>query len=116
MQRTLESLQDDLIKSFEILDFKSGECFYYLKVMAIIVDGSQLHIKEYNSFDNYIYSYHWQDSEGSMKIRWDNPPHHRNLCTFPDHKHSPQLEESKEMSLEKVLEEIREILHEQAPK
>lgn len=112
MQRTLESLQDKLIKSFEILDFKSGESFYYLKVKAVIVDDSVLQIKEYSSFDSYFYSYHWQDSDGSLRIRWDNSPHHRNLCTFPDHKHSPQLEESKEMTLEEALDEIRKFLHE----
>ena len=65
------------------------------------------------SFDSYFYSYHWQDSDGSLRIRWDNSPHHKNLRTFPDHKHSPQLEESKEMSLEKALDEIRKFLHEQ---
>ena len=41
MLRTLESLQDKLIKSFEILDFKSGEGFYFLKVKAVIVDISR---------------------------------------------------------------------------
>ena len=38
MQGTLESLQDELIKSFEILDFKSGESFYFLKVKAVLID------------------------------------------------------------------------------
>jgi hypothetical protein len=110
MQPTLESLQDDLIKSFEILDFKSGESFYFLKVRAVIIDDSLLHIKEYSSFDGYLYSYHWQNPDGSLRIRWDNSPHHRTLSTFPDHKHAPELAESKEMSLAEALEEIREIL------
>ena len=110
MQRTLESLQDKLIKSFEILDFKSGESFYFLKIKAVIVDDSLLRIKEYSSLDGYFYSYHWQNSDGSLRVQWDNSPHHKNLSTFPDHKHSPQLEESKEMSLEEVLREIGEIL------
>ncbi|MGD0951376.1 MAG: hypothetical protein ABR985_03125 [Methanotrichaceae archaeon] len=47
MRRTLESLQDELVKSFEILDFKSGERFYFIKVKAVLKDDSQLHIKEY---------------------------------------------------------------------
>ena len=110
MRRTLESLQDELVKSFEILDFKSGERFYFIKVKAVLKDDSQLHIKEYNSFDSYLYSYHWQDVNGSLRIRWDNSPHHSDLGTFPDHKHSPELEESKEMSLEEVLKEIKENL------
>lgn len=89
MLRTLELLHDDLIKEFEILDFKSGEDFYFLSI---------------------LYSYHWQDKNGSLRIRWDNAPHHSNLRTFPDHKHIPQLEESDEMELENVLKEIKGLL------
>jgi hypothetical protein len=107
MLKTLESLQDRVIKSYEILDFKSGESFYFLKVKAVIIDDSELHIKEYYSVDSYFYSYHWQDRNGFMKIRWDNAPHHRHLGTFPDHKHDPVLAESGEMSLKDVLKEIK---------
>ncbi len=32
------------------------------------------------------YSYHWQKEDGEF-IRFDNAPHHRQLETFPDHKH-----------------------------
>jgi hypothetical protein len=113
MQPTLESLQDKLIKSFEILDFKSSENFYFLKVRAVIIDNSLLHIKEYISLDGYLYSYHWQDADGALRIRWDNSPHHRTLRTFPDHKHAPELAESKEMSLAEALEEIRMLLREE---
>jgi hypothetical protein len=113
MRRTLESLQDKAIRSYEILDFKSGESFYFLKVKAVLFDGSQLHIREYTSFDSYFYSYHWQDLSGSLRTRWDNAPHHRELCTFPNHKHSPNLEESREMSLDEVLNEIKEKLQRQ---
>jgi len=110
MQQTLESLQDELIKSFEILDFKSGKGFYFLKKTIVISDGSLLHIKEYRSLDDYLYSYHWQESDGSLRIRWDNSPHHRNLRTFPDHKHAPELMESKEMCLADALDEVRAII------
>lgn len=114
MRRTLESLKDKLIKSFEILDFKSGESFYFLRVKAILIDDSSLYIKEYCSLDGYFYSYHWQDQDGSLRIRWDNAPHHDDLRTFPHHKHSPQLEESKEMNLEDVMLEIKDNLHKYA--
>ncbi len=112
MRRTLESLKDNLIKSFEILDFKSGESFYFLRVKVVLVDDSQLYIKEYRSLDSFLYSYHWQDQNGSMRIRWDNAPHHDDLRTFPHHKHTPQLEESMEMNLEDVMKEIKERLRE----
>lgn len=42
MLKTLESLQDKVIKSYEILDFKSGESFYFLKVKAVLIDDSEL--------------------------------------------------------------------------
>jgi hypothetical protein len=110
MQQTLESLQDELIRSFEILDFNSGKSSYFLKIMAVISDGSLLQINEYSSLDDYLYSDHWQGSDGSLRIRWDNSPHHRNLRTFPDNKHAPELMDSKEMCLADALDEIRTII------
>ena len=108
MLKTLELLQDDLIKSFDILDFKSGESFYFIRIRADLIDGSELYIKEYFSSEDFLYSYHWQDDEGSILVRWDNAPHHNQLRNYPYHKHDPELKESEEMSLEDVLEEIRE--------
>ena len=53
------------------------------------VDGSKLNV--YIS-DNKIsikhkYSFHWQNTDNQMTIRWDNAPHHPNISTFPHHKH-----------------------------
>jgi len=110
MLPTLELLRDELIKSYEILDFKSGESFYYLKVKAVFLDDSVLHVREYASSQDYLYSYHWQEEDGSLRIRWDNSPHHDQLKTFPSHKHAPQLQESDEVSLKDVLETIRKEL------
>jgi hypothetical protein len=33
------------------------------------------------------YSYYWLNSDESLKIGWDNVPHHRELENFPHHKH-----------------------------
>jgi hypothetical protein len=33
------------------------------------------------------YSFHWQDSSGNLKIRWDNAPHYHGLENFPHHIH-----------------------------
>lgn len=33
------------------------------------------------------YSFHWQDSDGRLRMRWDNAPHHPELPTHPDHLH-----------------------------
>ena len=94
MLKTLELLSSHrLIKKSELLDFKQGEEFYYLRIKAILTDGSKLHIREYVSKTKYLYSYHWQDNKGKLIIRWDNAPHHKHLKTFPHHKHTPHLEE-----------------------
>ncbi|MEX2704394.1 MAG: DUF6516 family protein [Candidatus Freyrarchaeum guaymaensis] len=107
MLKTLELLSSHrLIKKSELLDFKQGEEFYYLRIKAILTDGSELHIREYVSKTKYLYSYHWQDNKGKLIIRWDNSPHHKHLKTFPHHKHTPHLEESTETSLEEVLKII----------
>lgn len=66
MLKTLEPLQDKVINSYEILDFKSGESFYFLKVKAVLIYDSELHIKEYFSIESYLYPYHWQDKNGPM--------------------------------------------------
>ncbi|MDT8402898.1 MAG: DUF6516 family protein, partial [Bacteroidales bacterium] len=33
------------------------------------------------------YKYHWQTENGELIERWDNVPHHREIDTFPHHKH-----------------------------
>ncbi|PDV97963.1 toxin-antitoxin system TumE family protein [Candidatus Chloroploca asiatica] len=35
----------------------------------------------------FRYSYYWLASDASLKIGWDNVPHHRELENFPHHKH-----------------------------
>ncbi len=110
MLKTLELLKSKCIKSYDILDFKQGEEFYFLKLKAILVDNSELHIKEYVSEKEYLYSYHWQDEKGRLRIRWDNSPHHQYIKTFPHHKHAPELMESNELSLEDILRVIEEKL------
>ena len=113
MLKTLELLKSKLVKSYELLDFKQGEDFYFLKLKAILIDNSELYIKEYISEKDYLYSYHWQDEKGSLRIRWDNSPHHKHIKTFPHHKHMPKIGESNELSLEAVLRVIEEKLEEE---
>jgi hypothetical protein len=36
MLKTLELLKSKLVKSYELLDFKQGEDFYFLKLKAIL--------------------------------------------------------------------------------
>ncbi|WP_457613542.1 toxin-antitoxin system TumE family protein, partial [Methanocaldococcus sp.] len=101
-----------IIKDFKILDFKEGNDFYYLKIEAILIDDGKLYIKEHVSNENYIYSFHWQDKNGDLIVRWDNAPHYKNIKTFPHHKHTKNgVEESDEVCLEDVLKYIENQLN-----
>lgn len=33
------------------------------------------------------YSFHWQNSDGQLRKRWDNAAHHREISTYPNHVH-----------------------------
>ena len=111
MLRELELLEKSpVIKSYEILDYKEGGSFYFLKIKAVLVDGSVLHIREFVSEEEYNYSFQWQRN-GNLIIRWDNAPHHRGIETFPHHKHvgsKDNVQPSGEISLEDVLGVIEE--------
>lgn len=89
MLRTLKLLSEcPAVRSYEVQDFRRGDYFYYLKIQAELQDGTVLYIREYVSDEEYNYSYHWQDRRSKMIARWDNAPHHRQIATFPHHKHN----------------------------
>lgn len=51
--------------------------------------------------------------EGSLRVRWDNAPHHPHIATYPHHKHVGDetiIEPSEEMSLDAVLGIIETML------
>ena len=60
------------------------------------------------------YSFHLQDARGRLVFRYDNAPHHRELPTFPHHKHvqfgagRPRLITHQQPSLAEVIREVWE--------
>jgi len=104
MLKTLSFIEESkIVKSYEIQDFKQGKDSYYLKIKLILIDESEFCNREYTSEREYLYSYHWQNKDGKLRIRWDNAPHHKEIKTFPHHKHSPDLRESTEIGLEEIM-------------
>jgi hypothetical protein len=80
----------------------------FLKVKAEVHDGSILYITEMHTEDYHKYSYHWQESNGELIMRWDNKPHWHDLETFPHHKHvNDQVLPSRRITIEEVIEEIK---------
>lgn len=97
------------------VDLYEGEgSIFRFKETAFLEDQSKLHIKEYRFLDqSRKYSYHREDSNDRLVIRWDNAEHWKNLPTFPNHKHmsSPQsVAPSYETDLESVILAIVEQL------
>ena len=93
-----------VIQAYRILDFKVWKTGSFIKIEIVVQDGSFLYVREYSDDKERNYSYHWQDKAGELILRWDNSPHHRQLRTFPHHKHiNGTVAESFEISLEEVL-------------
>jgi hypothetical protein len=91
----------------EVIDFVDEASVKYLKCRADLLDGSKLYIIESSFAANSKYSYHWQDSNNQLIVRWDNAPHHAHLSTFPHHRHEPdQIRSSPRVAIDEVLAEI----------
>ncbi len=63
----------------------------YFKGMLEFMDGSILHFAEfvetYELVKRLKYKYHLQSESGDLIARWDNVLPHRDISTFPHHKH-----------------------------
>lgn len=59
------------------------------------------------------YSFHWQDSAGKLRKRWDNAAHHSEIASHPHHLHDGdenRVLSSQPMTTEVVLKIISEHL------
>lgn len=96
-----------LVVEYEISQLVEERSASFFKAKVILVDGSLLFIKELRFPDGSKYSYHWQDIDGQLLIRWDNAPHHEEIDTYPNHKHvGEEIVSSSRVSVEEVLSEI----------
>jgi len=82
----------------------------------IFVDESVLHFIEFinvkQTAEVYKYSYHYQDRNGNLVFRYDMAPHHREIESFPHHKHihSNKLTAASAPALAQVLDEIADLI------
>lgn len=75
-----------------------------------------LQASEYRDEQVRNYAFHWQDADKTLRVRWDNAPHHSHIATYPHHKHTPEgIFESWEMTLESVLEQVDQFLRTRSP-
>ncbi|MCK5055602.1 MAG: hypothetical protein KAT34_03035 [Candidatus Aminicenantes bacterium] len=103
-----------IIKNIEIKAYEFDENQLRIKVVLRLSDKSKLIIKDYKFSNNKRkYAYHWMDSQGKLKIRWDNAPHWEAISTFPHHKHvgsTENLLHSTETDIDSVLNYIEKII------
>jgi hypothetical protein len=77
----------EIFNNYKILDYKSFLTWLYIKILIILPDNSKLFISEYIDESNRNYSYHWQDRDDNLIMRFDNAPNHKDINTYPNHYH-----------------------------
>lgn len=99
------------IKNVEVLDLRIFKTGFYVKIIVQLKDDSVLNIREYVDEFERAYSYHWQTKEGKLIIRWDNAPHHKNISTYPHHKHiKEKILPNYAITCEEILKEIEQVI------
>lgn len=74
-------------------------------------NGTILEFVESITPERLKYRYQFMNADGTVIFRYDNAPHHRNLATFPHHKHvGENVIEREEPTLRVVIDEIIDLL------
>lgn len=85
-----------------------------LKMVMVLRDGSTLRVAERWQHSRLIrYSYYWLTEHDTLRIGWDNAPHHSKVDSFPHHKHlgeQGQIAASSETRLEEVMAAVEDML------
>ncbi len=92
------------------VDFDGTAGYSRLKIRAKLTNGWQFQVWEHETPVARQYAYHVFDAD-AMVMRWDNAPHHRDISTFPYHKHmGEEIAESEEMQISDVLAELEKMI------
>jgi len=79
---TIVARKSKAVKRVEVLDLVSERKIQGIRMKLTLKDNSLLHVRETLVNKKNFYSYHWQKSDGSLIMRWDNSPHWK-VKTFP---------------------------------
>ena len=104
MREIIERYGPILLKH-EILVWENEPTAYRFKAMLYFLDGSTLAVRDYYLGGERKYSYHWQDKDANILVRWDNAGHWKDVPTFPHHKHvKDEVLPSTETTIEDILD------------
>ncbi len=113
--KTIERLLGDskLIadKTVDFKEFSSDEGM--VRGRLLFLGGYVLTFMEYiqTGKERPKYRFNLSDGKGDMIFRYDNAAHHKEISTFPHHKHvSTEIKPSKEIGLAEVLSEIESMI------
>ena len=82
-----------------------------IKGTISFVDGSRLEFTEQLPTERCKFRLHYMDATKNLIARWDSAPHHKELSTFPFHKHTQRgIEAHNAMTVLDALDEITRIL------
>lgn len=102
-----------VIVTTNLVKEKRSPSIGFLEGRLTFMDGLLLHFVEFvnvkTAVDKYKYSYHYQDANTQMIFRYDMAPHHKDVATFPHHKHiaaSSDVLEALPPTLRDILNEI----------
>lgn len=114
MQNVISILKEHkIVANITVLKIIEEDQFQSIYLKVFLIDKTVLFIHETKMANVFRYSYHWQTKSGKLIIRWDNSPNHKNIETFPYHKHIGSLnkiESSHEINLESILKIISQQL------
>lgn len=83
----------------------------FIEGSITFTDGSRLEFSEQLPTTRRKFRLHYMDAQGCLIVRWDSAPHHKDLDTFPFHKHTPAgIEEHEAITLLETLDEVVRIV------
>ncbi len=98
-----------VVSKFRVFAFESFDGGFYIKIESELIDGTVLFIREYSDKTIRNYSYHWQNSQAALVMRWDNSRHYKDIKTFPHHMHiGNKVLPSYSISCQEILEIIED--------
>lgn len=97
---------------YDVVEFRPLEHGLYYRCEIEWTDGSRLFAREYSTDEKRVYSFHWQDANNGLLLRWDNAPHFPQMQTFPHHRHNYDgtVSECHAVSFEEVIQTVTQRL------
>lgn len=111
--RSIADANPGIVERIEKLEISEEDQTSKVKAKLVLFDGTFLWIREVWIKETVAaYSYYWLRPDDSIIMGWDNAPHHRDVTSFPHHRHiGNNIELSDESDIQKVIEYIRNFLH-----